>query len=400
MKKVIAVFLALLMTVSLFACATKDTGSSPSGSAAPSPSDTAGASASPSAEYPDLSKNADVLGLFSDGVDPASRKTYNIVYMYPFTLLLFQKMEECFNIYSSQLNYNKLTTSTTEGDMDKFVENIQTFADQGKADGFIVVVDADTSVRIKEVLDETNIPYVGFCNSVRDKTTGSEVMPAVGNDSKLASAKTVQWLYDNYKTYWGDIDPTQIALLDTNASSNSDLKDRFTAAEAKFNELLPKNAGVFELDMISDFSQDTAFNMASATFSAHPEVKYWFSANCVEMYAQGVARAAETMGIDKRVLITDVGSDILTSEWDTSYDGPWKSCLAISNYLYAAPCISALIALMDGKATPESLWPDMRTPGDQYTFYNAETTMVTKDTYKEYFNKYAQLAGAPLPYPD
>jgi ABC-type sugar transport system substrate-binding protein len=404
MKKAISVLLATLMIVSLFACSSQPAASS-SPSAAPSssspsaaPSSTAPSSEAPSASAAaaDVTKNADKIGFFTDGVDPASRKTYNIVHMYPFTLMLYEKMTECFNDFGTKLNV-KVTPSTTEGDMDKFIQQIQTYADQGNTDGFIMVIDAVTAPRIKEVLDETKIPYIAWCNSVRDES-GSEVIPCVGLDQKAASTTTVQWLFDNYKTYWGEIDPSQIALLNSNASTNVDLNDRAVAAEETFKKLIPNNAGIFNMDMVADFTQDTAFNQSSAIFSGHPDIKYWFSTNTVEMYSQGVARAVETLGIDKKVLITDVGSDLLTSEWDTNYDGCWKSCLAISNYLYAAPALCGLVAMMDGKATPDTLWADMRAPGDKYTFYGAGSSMITKDTYKDYFNGYAELAGAKLPY--
>ncbi len=103
--------------------------------------------------------------------------------------------------------------------------------------------------------------------------------------------------------------------------------------------------------------------------------------------------------MEDRVLIVDVGSDILCSEWDTGYDSSWTSCLAISNYLYAAPAICGLVSMMDGMSTPESLWPDMKKDGDVAAFYSTPSQMVTKDTYKDYFNGIAENAGMTLPYP-
>ena len=406
MRKVLSVLLALLLVAALFACnkpAVSETSAEPSTPASAEPSTPVEPSAVPTAEdsappeMTGVTQNADEVGFFSSGVDPNSRDTYEIVHMYPFTLLLYELMTECFEHYAEPLNCH-ITPSTTEADYDKFIQNIEVFASQGNTDGFIVVIDADTSVRIKEVLDESGIPYVAWCNSVRDES-GSEIIPCVGLDQYAAAQTTVQWLFDNYATYWGDIDPSKIALLNANASSNVDLNDRAVGAEDKFNELIPNNAGVFEIDMVNDFSQDTTYNKAAATFSANPDIEYWFSTNTVEMYSQGVARAVEQLQVEDKVLITDVGSDILCSEWDSGYDGSWASCLAISNYLYAAPTICAVVALIDGTATWDTLWADSRAPGDLYTFYGADSTMITKDTYKDYFNSYAEKAGAELPYP-
>ena len=81
----------------------------------------------------------------------------------------------------------------------------------------------------------------------------------------------------NCENYWGEIDKSKVALMNTNASSNVDLNDRAVGAEDKFSELIPDNAGIFNLDMVNDFSQDSAYNQAAATFSANPDIEYWLS---------------------------------------------------------------------------------------------------------------------------
>ncbi len=344
----------------------------------------------------DITQNADEIGFFEDGVDPDSRDTYEIVHMYPFTLLLYELMTECFELYAERLNCH-ITPSTSEADYDKFIQNIEVFAAQGNTDGFIVVIDADTSVRIKEVLDESGIPYVAWCNSVRDDS-GSEIVPCVGLSQYDASQTTLQWLYDNCKTYWGDIDYSKVALMNTNASSNVDLNDRAVGAEDKFNELIPDNAGVFNIDMVNDFTQDTAYNKAAATFSANPDIEYWFVTNCVEMYSQGVARAVEQLQISDKVLITDVGSDILCSEWETGYNGSWVSCLAISNYLYAAPAICAVVSLSTAKRRGIRCGPIYGPPAT-CTRSTALPDNDHDDTYKDYFNTYADMAAHRCPTP-
>ena len=408
MKKVISVFVALVLILALYSCSGKtDTASETPSAATTSSTDSTEAEASSEtsetseepteSEAVDPSLNRDEVGFFAPDVDPQSRDTYNIIHMYPYTLLLFELMTECFNVYAEELNCT-ITPSTTESDMDMFVQNIELYAGQGNVDGIIVIIDPPTAVRIKEVLDESGIPYIAWCNSVRDEN-GSEIVPSVGLDQYSAAQTTVQWLYDNYSTYWGDIDTSKIALMNINASISADLNDRAVGAEDKFNELIPDNAGVFNVDMVADFTQEGAYNQASATFSGNPDIEYWFVTNVVEMYSQGAARAVEAMQKEDSVLITDVGSDILCSEWETGYDGPWVSCLAISNYLYAAPAICGLVSLIDGTSTWDTLWSDLRAPGDMYTFYGAESAMITKDTYKDYFNTYAEMAGGPIPYP-
>ncbi len=84
-------------------------------------------------------------------------------------------------------------------------------------------------------------------------------------------------------------------------------------------------------------------------------------------------------------MATTVNSDVLTGMWDTGYDGCFVSCVAVSPAMYAAPSIAALLAIIEGTATFDTLWTSRRAPGDECTVYNMDTQVVTKETYKAYF---------------
>jgi ABC-type sugar transport system substrate-binding protein len=400
MKKAISILIAALMIFTLFACSGQGAATSPSAPPSSAPSSAPSASASPAASASqapspsadaDISTNANKIGFFSDGVDPASRKTYNVVWSYMRPMALFQNINNVLTEMEPKLNF-KTTAYCANSDIDALIQNIQVYADQ-KVDGFLIVIDPTAKVRIKEVLDETKIPYIAMLNSVRDDS-GSAIVPCVGLEGKEAGAKTLQWLYDNYKTYWGEIDTSKIGLLDFNFSPNVDFNDRHDGALAKFKELLPNNTNIFDADGVSGkLDEQTGYDLASTILAAHPEVEYWFVPACIELYSQGAARAVEALNMDKKVLITDVGSDVLPAEWDGGYEGSWVSCLGISDYQYTIPGICGLIALMDGKATPETLWSSKRAPTDQVTFYNITNEMVTKETYKAFFEEVKKEAG-------
>jgi ABC-type sugar transport system substrate-binding protein len=383
MKKAISVLLAMLMVFALFACTAKEPAPSPSTPASPSQAPSPSESQAPS-EPADVSENENEIGFFFSGVDPASRDPYQIVFAYPRNMTLMQNLTDRLKDFSTKLNYT-IETTTGDGDIDLYLQNIEILAGKG-VDGFITNPDPATSERIVEVLNETGVPYMILLNSVRD-ASGSSILPCATLDGFAAGESEVQWLYDNYKTYWGDIDTADIGLISINWSPNVDLATRHEGSLAKFNELLPNNSdNVFTCDGVTGkMDAETGYNMTTPIFSANSHVKYWFVTSALEMYSQGAARAAEALGIDKNVLVTCVGSDVLRAEWDAGYDGCWVSCVAISDYLYVAPTISALVAIIDGKATHESLWASRRAPGDKGTIYYIGNEIVTKDTYKDYY---------------
>lgn len=391
MKKAISILLAMLMIFSLFACGKTSTPTaSPSESAAASAS--AEASQAPaSTGATDVTASEDSVGFFSDGVDPASRDTYDIVFAYPRPMQLMQNITNVLEQLSTKLNF-KLATTTGDNDIDVYIQNLEVLASQG-VDGFINVIDPTSSARIKEVLDELGVPYIGLLNTVRD-SSGSSIVPCIALDGYACGEKEVQWLYDNYKNYWGEIDQSQVGFIDITFSANKDFQDRHDGAMAKFKELFPNNTKIFTADgVVGKLDTDTGYNMVAPIFSANSDVKYWFVVSCLEMYAQGSARAAESLKIEDKVLISCVGSDILTSEWDNGYSGCWVTCVAVSNYLYAVPTICGLIAMIDGKATPDSLWTSKREPTDKASVYYINNEMVTKDTYKDYFAKIEKALG-------
>ena len=405
MKRAVSILIAVLMAFTLFACANTNPASSASPAASSAPSVSVSPSQVPSSspsEVPSAPPSQEPtpvgpkpfeensIGFFSDGVDPAARKTYNVVYSYMRPMALFQNVNNVLVELEPKLNF-KTTAYCANSDIDALIQNIQIYADQ-KVDGFIIVIDPTAKVRIKEVLDESKIPYIALLNSVRDDN-GSAIVPCVGLEGRDAGAKLVQWLYDNYKTYWGDIDSSKIGLLDFTFSPNVDFNDRFEGAKAQFEKLLPGNP-VFPADAVAGkLDEQTGYDLSAAIFAANPDVEYWFVSAGLELWSQGTTRAVESLDMVKRVLITDVGSDVLSAEWDNGYEGSWVSCLAVSQYQYTIPAICGLIALMDGKATPETLWADSRVSTDKVTFYNISNEMVTKDTYKAFFDKVKSEAG-------
>ena len=420
MKKGIALFIAFLMIFSLFACSNQGTKSSPAASStapsaaaspskAPSPSPSpsaapsqaaspsASAAASPSkAASPsapsDPSVKANAVGFFDDGVKPASRKTYNIVWAYPRPNSTMQNIADALKKLETKFNF-KSTSYCANNDMDAYLQNIQIFIDQ-KTDGFIMTFDPTTRMRFKEILDEAKKPVIGILNSIRDDK-GSEIVPCAGIEGISSGAAILQWEYDNYKKYWGDVDKSKIGLLDFNYSVNKDFNDRFEACKAQFLKVLPDNAKLFfPADGVAGkLDEQTGYDLASATFAAHPEVKYWFVTACFEQYSAGAARAAEALKIDKNTLITCVGSDALVIQWDNNYSGAWVACVAVDAYQYLIPPLCGLISIMDGKSTMETLWIDKRAPGDKTTFYAIPPQMVTKDTYKAFFTQVQKDAG-------
>jgi ABC-type sugar transport system substrate-binding protein len=398
MKRILALLLVSLMVISLAACAkTESTSNSPPPSS-PAATTSAAPASPPPAETPDdtgpiknPSANANAIGFFTDGVDPYSRDTYEIVWAYMRPMALFLNIRDAMISMEPVLNV-KITDYCANSDIDEMIQNIQIFADQGY-DGYIIVIDASANMRIKEVLDETGLPYIDILNSVRDEN-GSAIVHCIGMEGITVGREMTKWLFDNSEKYWGKIDTAKLGLINFTFSPNKDFHDRFEGNLAMFQELAPGNTNIFEADGVTGgLNEETGYNLASAILAANPEVEYWFIPACLELYAQGAMRAAESLGMQDRVLITATNSEVLSALWDSGYEGCWVSCVASAPYQYAAPALSGIVSLLNGTETVDSLWSSIRKPTDKLTFYEIGTEIVTKDTYKDYFEYVRRESG-------
>ena len=417
MKKILALLIAVLLIFALAAC-NKDAktdapaagdGGAAGQSPAPAPAGEAGTSSSPApapapagggegtgnqpapvSDNPSAGENA--VGFFMDGVDPYSRETYDIVWIYMRPMALFLNITDALKELEPIFNIN-IIEFCANSDIDAVLQNIEIYADQG-VDGFMIVIDYTANMRIKEVLDDTGLPYIGILNSVRDES-GKNLVPLVGMDGFPMGEWMVQWLYDNYKNYWGDVDTSKIGLLNFTFSPGVDFHDRHRGATARFEQLFPGNSSlIFPVDGVTGgLNEQTGYDLAAATFAAHPEVEYWWIPTCLELYGLGAIRAAEAQGIDRNCLATTVNSDVLTELWDGGYEGAYVSCIATANIQYAAPAISGLVSMINGTSTPETLWAHRRLPNDIATFYDMDIEMLTIDTYKDFFVWVRQQSG-------
>ncbi|MDR0817589.1 MAG: hypothetical protein LBN35_03015 [Clostridiales Family XIII bacterium] len=373
MKKTLVILLALIMAISLAACTNANKTEEPAKDAKPIQA------AEPDAE-------ANTVGYITDNVDHFARDAYNFVYMYYDDSPLVESTYASFENLGSVYNF-KMTKMSGDESPETYMTNLQALIDRGDVDGFFIDTDPQFQDQLMKVLDASKIPYMNMYTAFFDEK-GASLTVGVGLDQYQSGYESMQWLVDHYKEFWGDdVDTSTIGLLDIDFSISPDLQARTEGIKDSFTKAFPGNENIFVVDGLTGgtVSTEVGFDLTSQTVTANSKVKYWLVSSCLENYAQGAARAAEELGRDDQFLISDVGSTILPTEWDTGYDGAWKTCYAMSDYAYSAPAALGLIAIADERATADTLWQDIRNPKDKRTIWEAESGMITKDDYKQFF---------------
>ena len=291
-----------------------------------------------------------------------------------------------------KLNFN-VTNYTGKGDADAFINLLSTTIDQ-KVDGMVLCPNADNMNRAVEVCTEAKVPIMELLTTYRDKN-GSNLIPVVGFDSTAAGHAITAWVLDDYKKSFGNVSKTDTAFLACTYSLLLELDQRATGAK---DEFLKQNPGfeknVFTVDMLgTNFSIEDAYDKSAAVFAGHAEFKHWIVISGGEEWGIGAARALEAIGKDKASIVGTINNDTaFTGEWDDPTKTPeWKATLAIYWGVYGPMVAAGLVALMDGRATPETLWLADRAPGDKVTCLNFPLEIVERANYKQYMAKYDAL---------
>jgi hypothetical protein len=403
MKKLLAILLALVLVLSLCACggsgakdSAKDDASSdavPADTGADTEkSDTAddGASepADPEKEAEDAVIDATTrVGYFDDEVDHFARDTYHFCYCYTGAGALTDNMIDVFHRLGKIYNF-ECTELNGNNDPQAYVQGIEVEANKG-TDGLFIDCDPTILPRVYELVTELEIPYVSLFNPMYESAESTTVVgPSVVLEQERAGRDCIQYYYDHYKEYWGEIDLSKLALLNLNFSTSPAFQQRVDGSTEKFKELFP-DCDILEADGVTagQLNAEVGYDLTSQVISAHPEYEYWIVFSCVEYYAQGATRYAETTVHPENILITCSGSNVLPLEFESGYDGTsFKVAYAVADICYGGPAAMGLIAICDGRATEETLWQELKPEGstDPAACYVADAIMLTIDNWQTF----------------
>ena len=308
------------------------------------------------------------------------------------SLPILVNLQDALTKAGKKLNFD-MTTSDGKNDANTFMNTLDTIIDK-KPDGIFMNPVFDVASRACEIVSEANIPLVMPLVPNLDKD-GHNLVPCVNINGTEAGTKMAGWLLDNYKSSFGDVKVSDIGFMVSTISLLADVNARAEGAKAEYlkrNPGLEKN--IFMVDMLgTNFTPEEAYDKAAAILAANPDIKYWLVMSAGEEWGIGIARAAEAAGKQENMIIGTVQSDYAFSgTWDDPTNTPeWRATIPMYMPAFAAPMAAGLVALMDHRATPETLWLKDRAPGDFATYLAIPAEVVTRDTYKAFVAKYDAL---------
>jgi len=393
MKKTLAILLVLVMVFSLVSCASNKgpengdpvnanttASSQPEQSNQPVQPSQPEQSNQPVTSGQPSNPAAATVGFPTDDVDHWARDPYHIVYFnfrpsnitQQFTISL-EKMGEVYNYTLEQL--------TANNDSDMFINTLQTILNK-RPDGVIVDITQELASRTATLCADYDVPVVCLMNTAVD-ANGVALIPSVVMDEIKTGNILVEIMAESYRDYWGDIDTSEIGLLTLDWSANVSVNKRTIGAETKFNELFPGNPVFYADSTAGGMSVQSGFDLTNSILSTNPDVKYWFITAAIEDIGLGGLRAAQGLDMEDRILMTGAGATILPAEWNEGYEGNWIAAYGAIPIMYAGNALCGLLALIDGRATTDTLWPEYIQQNHKAALFYVDGLLLTRDTYRK-----------------
>lgn len=326
------------------------------------------------------------VGFFDPTIDYVSQKKYKVAYLTADYSIMYDLMSMEFEKWAERLNCDYSFYSAS--DTDVFFSIVEEYAAQGY-NGLLVDPDYDGYQRTSEIMNELGMPWM-LGMTAQHNLHGKDLLhPSILYDNANMGVQMATWVINYAKKTWPNAAENQIGMISLDYSIVQVIHERTTGAQSVWNATYPGQKSHFFIadgSDIGDLTEDTAYSLTANILAANPSIKYWLICPFFDDYAIGADRAVTDKGLASQSVVTSCGGANLINNWDQGKNSCWKSAVYTPTAFYAEPMICGLYALMNGKATPDTLflaWIN-KNAGDKYATLMMPTIMITQDNYKEY----------------
>ncbi len=374
MKKLLAIVIAMLMVLSLFACGSKEPGASTAPETSKAPESVAPATSVEPTKIEETDQvntgdygddPLDYVGFFDPEYDYTQNEKYTIQYMSGGTGGIYDMFDSAFRHWAGRMNmtYNDMWVGT-EGDV--IINTLETFISQG-VKGFLMDIDPALFNRIDEICDEKGVYYIGCMSPARDyeDETMPMIGPFVGFDYKWFGRRMGEELIKYAETNWPDVPMEEIGFIGVDYSTYPALHDRCVGAYDVWVEKTGLADNYYQADTVTlGMTLDAATTLVTGILSTETQYSHWLCATLYDALATGAAAAFETVGLADNACVTSVGGADQVTQWDSGVETCWRFSMYTAQSVYAEPIVGALYAFLTGQATPETIWPSWVNPAD------------------------------------
>ena len=399
MKKTLAMLLAALMLVSvLVACGNDSEETSNAGTSGGETSNAGTSGGTPgtsqAADPAAPSTGAQTLGWYPDAYEASlNREKYTIGCVFiAMSDQLHSALNVAFREWSQLLNFDYVSFDAN-GSHDAFFSGLETYAASPDIHGILIDIDASSHPRVLEIVDEYGATWFPAMSPFRNDAMTRYVAPAAVLEGYSCGQIQVDWMFDNYARELGvqEVDASNIGFITLNWSPHPEINLRIIGAEDRYNELYPNllSTNWIPIDVLpgSPANIEGAFDLVSAYLSTNgSDFEYWFIGSATDEFAIGAARAVEQVGMESKCIISAIMGGSIIEEWSTGKTSTWRALITTPLVGLAEPMVCGLLAVLDGRATFETLYQEYVPAGESYGIIVYPPQVFTHDNWREYIS--------------
>lgn len=259
------------------------------------------------------------------------------------------------------------------------IDVLDSFITQGIQGLVINTCDQGLSQTILDKCNAAGIPVVAVDVPLIDDD-GNHIAPAVILDSYLCGEQTVEWLlnYVDENGGMGDTAKTGMLILAmetvTSCIPRADGQyDYFTANVPDFPA-----ENIFRVDYGAG-SSDDGYNAAAATITAHPDIETWYVVAANDEGVVGAARFLEEIGLDESAVCVGIDGYLAADEFKKDAS-PVKASAYLDSGTVAEVSVTALYeCIVNGT----EIFGEYKEAGDAHGTYPFGSVIVTKENYQQ-----------------
>lgn len=347
MKKLMAIALALMLCLTVFAGCSTDEPAAPASTPASTPA-AAGSTPAPAA------------GGVIYGIYKAGDQTW------------FIDEGDAAKAAAEAAGYT-FTYVDAKMNPEEYLKAIDNAIANGAAGVVTCIPDQTMSQAAVDKLNEAGIPVVAADDAL--EVNGEKIAPWVGINAYKIGEANGEWLA-NYAKDNDLVGKEEVGLLLMTMDTVSSCVPRAEGEYDKFTELCPDfdTAKIFRADY--DGTTDKGNTAAAAVITAHPEITTWLVTGANEEGCVGAARALESAGLDADACVVGLGGYMAKDEFKKEGGSCMKASAYFSAESVGAGSVEVLLDMINGKE------PAMETAVD--------AVVVTPENYQEVMGKYAE----------
>jgi predicted small lipoprotein YifL len=327
---------------------------------------------------------AAAAGYVDDGADHGGRETYAFTFLHEGASAVDSAFFTTMSSWSGAMNFtlNEAVFGGEEGAAAVVLGELSA----ADVDGVIISASGDDLTVTNNYCNKLGMPHIYVFDTPRG-ADGNALAPCVELDMVSAGRFMTDWL-DAYarKTWGAEYVPEKTAVIRTLWPDDPKLAAISDGVASRARELYPEPAAnlIDATPSGGELTAEAAYNAVYMAIITYRGVDRWLIPCISDEFGLGAAAASETLGVSDRVAILSAGMDAVFALWNGNSAGAPGAVVAIESSANAGAALAGLIALRDGRAEPDSLWSDLRRPGDACSVFTGRLRAVTRDEYADY----------------